>query len=131
MKGLALLAAAICLCGMAVEPYQKGKAKGDVQILEAKGRRSEDQVVVDGRIRVTSDKPIKGLVLAFDFLSDDGDVLTTEKDQYSEDVLKNGDELPFHVETMNPPGSIRYKIRAFDTVERELRVIADGPYIIY
>ena len=127
MKGLALFLVSVCLCGVAA-PYQRGKA--DIQILDCKARRSEDNVRVDGRIRVLAEHPFKGLVLAFDFLSDEGEVLTTEKDQYSDDTLKNGDELPFHVETTNPPGSIRYRVRAFDGAERELRVRGPGPYII-
>jgi len=128
MKGLVLLAA-IGLCCLA-SPYQRGRKGAEVQILQTKARRSEDKIVLDGRIRAGGEKPLKGLVLAFDFLSDQGEVLTTEKEQISDDTVDPGDELPFHAETLNPPGSIRYRIRAFDGADRELHVGAGGPYII-
>jgi len=129
MKGLAVLAVGLCLCASGAEP-QRAKAKGDIHVSEAKGHRSEDRVSVDGRVLTTSEKPTKGLILAFDFLSDEGEVLTTQKVQISDDTVASGEDLPFHVETNNPPGSIRFRIRAFDTSDKELKVIGGGPYII-
>jgi hypothetical protein len=47
-----------------------------------------------------------------------------------DDELKRGDESSFHAETENPPGSVRFKIRAFDGDGRQLRVGNDGPFVI-
>jgi hypothetical protein len=110
-------------------PAQRQK-KTDVQVLDVKSRRSEDKIAFDGKMRVTGDKPLKGLVLEFAFLSASGDVLTTQKTEVSDETLNKDDEPAFHVETLNPPGAIQYRIRAFDSTERELRLVNAGPFII-
>jgi|SRR5271157_5288896 len=126
MRCLCLLLALLVVAASA----QKPKKAHDVEVLELKSRRSEDKIALDGKVRVTGQKPLKGLVLAFDFLSDSGDVLTTQKTEVSDETLQRDDEPSFHVETNNPPGAIKYKIRAFDTGERELRTGNAGPFII-
>jgi hypothetical protein len=102
-----------------------------VQVLEARARRVEEgKVAVDGRVKVTSEKPLKGLVIVFDFLSTEGETLTSQKVQVEEDVLARGEESSFHAATLNPPGSVRFRLRAFDTADRELRVANAGPFTI-
>jgi hypothetical protein len=126
MKFLCLASLLLCLCPLA--PAQK---RGDVQIVEVKARRVEEgRISVDGRVRITADKPVKGLVLVFDFISTDGDPLTSQKVEVDDDVLKRGEESAFHAATNNPPGAIRFRLRAFDGADRELRVGNPGPFII-
>ena len=123
MKSRSLLLGILVLAAWAAKPP-------DVQVLEAKCHRTEDKVTLDGKVRVTGERPLKGLVLEFAFLSASGDVLTTEKSEVSDDVMHKNDESAFHCEANNPPGSIRYKIKVYDTGERELRIGNDGPFII-
>jgi hypothetical protein len=104
--------------------------KTDIDVLEVKSRRGEQNVTVDGKLRVTAEKPLRGLVLEFAFLSDSGDVLITEKTEVTDETLQKDDEQPFHAETHNPPGAIQYKIRAFDGFDRELRIGNPGPFVI-
>ncbi|SPE25633.1 conserved exported hypothetical protein [Candidatus Sulfopaludibacter sp. SbA3] len=130
MRGLAFLLSVLSLCALAADQSQKTKKLPDVQVLEAKARRIEDKVSVDGKVRVNSEKPLRGLVLVFDFLDHDNSILTSEKDQVSEDALASGDTPAFHAETLNPPGSIKFKLRAFDGSEKELRIGNGGPFII-
>jgi hypothetical protein len=100
-----------------------------VQIVEAKARRVEEgRLSMDGRVR--AGKTIKGLTLTFDFLTSDGVLLSSQKTTVEDDELKRGDESSFHAETENPPGSVRFKIRAFDGDGRQLRVGNDGPFVI-
>jgi hypothetical protein len=115
---------------MAADQSQKGKKPADVQVVEAKAHRIEEKVSVDGKVKITSEKPLRGLVLAFDFLDHGNAVLTTEKDQVSDENLAPGESPAFHSETLNPPGSIKFKIRAFDRAEKELRIANPGPFII-
>lgn len=130
MRGLALVLWIAVICAVAADRPQKGKKPPDVQILEAKARRVEDKVSVDGKVKAAGEKPIHGLVLAFDFLDHDNAVLTTEKDEISDDAVNPGDSPAFHAETFNPPGSIKFKIRAFDSGDKELRIANPGPFII-
>jgi hypothetical protein len=121
-----LLALALCLCTIAV-----AQRRADVQVLEAKARRVEEgKIAADGRVKVSGGKPLRGLVLVFDFLSSEGDTLTSQKISVDDETLDRGEELPFHVTTMNPPGSVRFQMRAFDSAGRELRVGNSGPFII-
>jgi hypothetical protein len=109
---------------------QKAKKAPDIEVMEAKARRGEDKISLDGRVKVSGEKPLKGLILAFDFLSSSGDVLTTQKQEISDDTLDRNEEAPFHSELLNPPGAIKFRIRAFDSSERELRSANAGPFTI-
>jgi hypothetical protein len=101
----------------------------DVDVLEVKARRVEEgRLSVDGRVRVG--KALKGLTLTFDFLTSDGELLSSQKAAVEDDELKRGEESAFHAETENPPGSVRFKIRAYDGSNRQLRVGNDGPFVI-
>lgn len=107
---------------------QKGH---DVEVLEAKARRVEEgRISIDGRVRVTGRKSVNGLTLTFDFLSSDGELLSSEKAGVEDDEVNRGEESAFHAEAQNPPGSVRFKIRAFDGSGRQLRVGNDGPFVI-
>jgi hypothetical protein len=130
MRGLAFVLSILSFCAMAADQSQKGKKLPDVQVLEAKVRRVEEKVSVDGKVKITSDKPLHGLVLVFDFLDHDNNVLTSQHDEISDELLKNGETPSFHSETLNPPGSIKLKIRAFDGGEKDLRIGNSGPFII-
>jgi hypothetical protein len=125
MKSLWVVLAVLALCSAGLS-----QKKTDVQVLESKARRSEDKVRIDARIKVTSEKPLKGLVLVFNFLDADGHALTTEKAGVEDDSLAPGDETGVHAEAFNPPGAIKYKIQAFAGGERELRIGNSGPFII-
>jgi hypothetical protein len=126
MRSLALACAFLCLCALAT-----AQRRSDVQVLEAKARRIEEgKVAVDGRVKAVSEKPLKGLVIVFDFLSTEGETLTSQKVRVEEDVLDRGDESTFHAATLNPPGAVRFRLRAFDGADRELRVTNAGPFTI-
>ena len=127
MRLFFFILAALSVC-VTVEG-QKKKAP-DVQILENKARRGENTIRIDIRLRIAGEKPIKGLMLHIDFQGADGGALTTEKAGAEEEVLKPGDEASIRTETANPPGSIKYKILAFDGGGRELAVGNAGPFII-
>ena len=62
---IALLLLALC----AAVAQQKGKKPADVEILETKAVRELTKISVDGKVRVTGEKPLKGLVIVFDFRS--------------------------------------------------------------
>jgi hypothetical protein len=126
MRTLCLSLAVLTLCAVTA----RSQKRADVDISDVKARRLETNMVIDGKLKIGSSKPVKGLVLFLDFLSADKEVLATEKALITEDALKPGDEPPFHVDSRFPVGSVRFKIRAFDAGEKELRVGNPGPFII-
>ena len=59
---IALLFLALCAAVAQKKP-------ADVQILETKAVRETTKISVDGKVRVTGEKPLHGLVIIFDFRS--------------------------------------------------------------
>jgi len=102
--------------------------KADVQILETKAVREGAKISVDGKVRVTGEKPLRGLVIVFDFRSPEKEVVTSQKAVIDEDILETGREGVFHSEMADSARAVRYTVRAFDNHDRELRVANPGPY---
>jgi hypothetical protein len=109
---------------------QKKKKPPDLEVLEASAHRGESKVSVDGRVRNSGEKPIKELILLFDFQSPEKQVVATEKGAIDEEVLLPGQEAAFHMEANAPPGSIAFQINAADGAGRDLRVAKAGPFPI-
>ena len=122
--GLALLALATPAA------TQRKQKPPDVQVVETKARRGEGRILMDGRVRVTAEKPIRGLVVIFDFLSPENVVLVSENAVLEDRPIASGEERAFHSETTEPPRAVRYQVRAFDRGEKELRVANRGPFPI-
>ena len=112
----------------AAAAQQKGKKPADVQILETKAVRDGAKIKVDGKVRVTGEKPLHGLVIVFDFRSPEKEVVTSQKAVIDEDTLETGREGVFRSEMADSARAVRYTLRAFDTHEKELRVANPGPY---
>jgi hypothetical protein len=109
---------------------QKQKKPADVEVLESKARREDARITLDGKVRVTGEKPLKGLVIIFDFRSPEKEVVTTQKTVIDEDTLESGREGVYHVEMADAARAVRYTVRAFDFHDRELRVSNPGPFPI-
>ena len=54
--------ALLCLALFAATAQQKAGKPADVRILETKAVREGDKISVDGKVRVTGEKPLRGLV---------------------------------------------------------------------
>jgi hypothetical protein len=122
--------ALLSLALFAAAAQQKPKKPADVQILESKAVREVSKITVDGRIRVTGDKPLHGLVLVFDFRSPEKEVVTSQKAIINEDTLEAGREGVFHSDMADAARAVNYTLRAFDMHEKELRVANPGPFPI-
>ncbi len=110
--------------------YQKKQKPPDVTVVETKARRAEGRILVDARARATGEKPLRGLVLVFDLMSPENGVVSSEKALLDDDVLQPGDERSCQSATSDVARAVKYKVRAFDTSDRELRVGNDGPFPI-
>ena len=108
----------------------KKKKPPDVEVMEASAHRGEVKVSVDGRVRNSSEKPIKQLMLVFDFMAPGKQVITTQKGAIDEELLAPRQEAVFHMELNAPPRSVEFQINASDGSGRELRVAKSGPFPI-
>ena len=104
--------------------------KADVQVVEAKAVRDGANITVDGKVRVTGDKVLRGLVIVFDFRSPEKAVITTQKTIGDEGSLDKGKEGVFHAEMVDSVRAVSYVVRAYDMHEKELRVSNAGPFSI-
>ena len=126
MKVLTILSLFLAL--FAAGAQQKGKKPADVQILETKAVRDGAKIKVDGKVRVTGEKALHGLVIVFDFRSPEKEVVTSQKAVIDEETMETGREGVFRSEMADSARAVRYTLRAFDTHEKELRVANPGPY---
>ena len=126
MKVLTILS--LFLAVFAAAAQQKGKKPADVQILETKAVRDGTKIKVDGKVRVTGEKSLHGLVIVFDFRSPEKEVVTSQKAVIDEETMETGREGVFRSEMADSARAVRYTLRAFDTHEKELRVANPGPY---
>jgi hypothetical protein len=126
MKVLTILSLFLAL--FAASAQQRGKKAADVQILETKAVRDGAKIKVDGKVRVTGEKSLHGLVIVFDFRSPEKEVVTSQKAVIDEDTMETGREGVFRSEMADSARAVRYTVRAFDMHEKELRVANPGPY---
>jgi hypothetical protein len=112
----------------ALGAQQKGRKPADVQILETKAVRELTKISVDGRVKVTGERALRGLVIIFDFRSPEKEVVTSQRAIIDEGTLEIGREGVFHSEMADSARAVRYTVRAFDMHEKELRVANPGPY---
>jgi hypothetical protein len=117
-----LIVLALCAVGAA-------QKKAEVQVVSTKAMRSDDRILVDCRVRVVA-KPLRGLVVYFDLLSPENGVVTTQKAVLDDERVQPGQERTCHSALPDEPRAVRFKIRASDLGERELRVGNDGPFPI-
>jgi hypothetical protein len=122
--------ALLALTLFAASAQQKTRKPADVQIVETKTIREPTRITVDGKVRVTADKPLHGLIIVFDFRSPEKEVVTTQKAVITEDTVNPGFEGVFHSEMADAARAVKYTIRAFDLHEKELKVVNTGPFPI-
>jgi hypothetical protein len=124
------LLAAVILSVCASATGQRKKKAPDVEVIETRARRVEGKITLDGRVRFTGDKPSRGLVVVFDFLSAERQVVTTQKTEVADDVVRAGQEASYQTVLVDPVRAVSYRVRAFDSGERDLSVANPGPYPI-
>jgi hypothetical protein len=125
-----LLLAAVILSLCASATGQRKKRPADVDVIETRARRVEGKITLDGRVRFTGERPAHGLVIVFDFLSPEHEVVTSQKTQVADDAVRAGQEASYQTVLVDPVRAVTYQVRAFDGNERDLRVSNAGPYPI-
>ena len=128
MRFFLLAAVILSLCAPATG--QRKKKPADVEVMETRARRDQGKITLDGRVRFTGERPARGLVIVFDFLSPEHEVVTSQKTQVADDVVRAGREASYQTVLVDPVRAVSYQVRAFDTGERDLRVANPGPYPI-
>ncbi|MBI3210729.1 MAG: hypothetical protein HYZ37_17730 [Candidatus Solibacter usitatus] len=126
------LVVSILLASLCFAAQKKGKQTKppEVAITEVNCHREGSDVIVDGRVTVTGDRPLKKLQLLIDFLGSDKQLLQTKRGEVDDGILKPGEEAEFHMRVSDPIRAVMYSLRAEEGDGRELRLDKAGPYAI-
>src|SRR5215472_1020706 len=92
------LATLLVACSLLAFSPQKSKKPGDVELFDTKVARDNGKITVDGKVRVTAEKGVRGLVIVFDFRSPEKEVVTSQKTVIDEGALETGREGVYHAE---------------------------------
>lgn len=125
MRVVAILCASVLLASVG-----SSEKKPDVQVIEVKARRDEGKIFVDGRVRVTSDKRLHGLIVFFDLMSPENNVVGSQNVVLDDSYVEPNEERSYRSETSDHVRAVRIRVRAFALGDRELRVGNSGPFPI-
>ncbi|MEZ5398636.1 MAG: FxLYD domain-containing protein [Bryobacteraceae bacterium] len=128
---IVLVAAAAALSGMAQKkPKQGSKQTPTLAITAFEIRREGDIVAIEGAVKNVSGKPVKGVVLFFEFLEFNGRMISRMKTEVSEETLEDGEEAEFLTQTPDQVRAVHVRIDGEDKAARYLILDKPGPYPI-
>lgn len=126
------LAAILALASLWFSQERKGKPPRppDVRVIEIKALREPAHITVDGRLTIGPEKPLRGLVVFFEFLAPGGAMISRQQTQVSDEELAPDQETSFHVQTVHVPRAVQVRLEAQDGRGQPIRLDKPGPYTI-
>lgn len=122
-------AAAVASAGLAAKREKKKKPKiPELEVVSATAHRVPQGIELDGKVKNTSIKPLRGLTLYFNFYADEKKPLTTQNAPIDEGVLEPGQEAIYRFAMRDVPRAVSFTIDAMDHDQRELGVTNLGPF---
>jgi hypothetical protein len=102
----------------------------DLEILKVDVRRTADGISIDGKVKNSGEKTLRGIVLLIDFLAPGKEVVTTKNGPVEADQMAPGDESDFRLAINDQNRAVHIRFNAEDKDKRELRVENAGPFTI-
>lgn len=132
-----LLAAAV-LCALALclsaadkkRPKTKPDKPPEVVIVSFKVERDSGNFSVEGTVKNNSGKPMKGLVLFFEFMEPGGKTISRMNTTVTEHTLEPGEEGEFLTQTPDQVRAVHVKLDAEDKEGRYFTIDRPGPHTI-
>jgi hypothetical protein len=122
--------AAACALLAADKKRPKDNKPPDVEVVSLKIQREERIIALEGVVRNNSPKPMKGLVLYFEFLEFNGRMISRMKTEVSEETLDPGQEAEFLTQTPDQVRAVDIRLEAEDRDGRYLLINKPGPHRI-
>jgi len=119
--------AAIALALAAADSKKEAPA---IKVAEIAIHRADSTITIDGRIANSGAQPIHGLVLIFDVLGDDGQLVNRQRGAIDEDPLDPGAESEMHWQMKDHPRAVEIRVRAVAKGDAPVKVEQPGPYPI-
>ena len=105
---------------------------GIAEVVEISVRRSAEERVIsiDGRVRNSGEKPIKGLTLVFSIVAPGGEEVSRQRGTIEDDPLEPGEESEFHWQLNDHARAVQVRVAAANHDGFEVKVVKPGPYVI-
>jgi hypothetical protein len=121
--------AAISLASAQKKSAQSPKGP-DIELIEAAAQVEGSRVNIDGRVKNSSERPIKKMIVIFEMLDPSNNVLTKQQGPIEEAVLEPGDEGNFHAQIAWHARAHAFRVSFEDGSGRDLRAEKTGPFPI-
>ncbi|MGD0014590.1 MAG: FxLYD domain-containing protein [Bryobacteraceae bacterium] len=125
-----LLAPALMLAAAGEQARRPSPTR--IEMVEVKIRRvpEDGTVSVEGRLRNSGERPIRGLHVVFRVLAPGGEEVARQRGNVEEDPFESGQEYEFHWQMKDPVRGVEVRVVARDTAGHEVEVQKAGPYTI-
>jgi len=102
----------------------------DLEIMKVDVRRTAEGISIDGKVKNSGEKTLRGVVLLIDFLAPGKEVLTTKNGPVEAEQMAPGDEAEFRLAINDQNRAVHIRFNAADKDKRDLRVENAGPFTI-
>jgi hypothetical protein len=121
--------AVLCLTvPLLAAPVLLAQKPSDVEVVQIETTRFAGKAGFTGSIKVTKDKPIKGLLMSLEFLDAQGVLLTILKQDIEDGEVAAGDKIEFDLGTRDVPRAVSFLIVMDDSRGERLLVAGAGPH---
>ena len=105
---------------------------GAIKVVDlAVHRSSSDSLLtIDGRIVNSGPEAMRELVLIFEVMGADGQVVSSQRGKVAEDPLGSGQESELHWQMRDQASAVEVRLRAVAHGDQPVRVEEPGPYPI-
>jgi hypothetical protein len=105
---------------------------GIAEVVEISVRRSAEErvIAIEGRVRNSGEKPIKGLTLVFSIVAPGGEEVSRQHGSIEDDPLEPGEESEFHWQMADHARGVQVRVAASNHDGFEVAVEKPGPYVI-
>ena len=104
--------------------------EAEIEVIEPAVRHEEGHINVDARLKNTGEKPARKLVIFYEVLDSDRQVLTRQKGGIDEQELEPDHETEIHAQMHFHARAVQVRLMFEDASGRELRGINAGPFTI-
>ena len=105
---------------------------GTIKVVELAAHRSSSGrlLLIDGRIVNSGPEAIRELVLIFEVMGVDSQVISSQRGKVDEDPLGPAEESEFHWQMRDHADAVEVRVRAIAHEERAVKVEEPGPFPI-
>ncbi len=105
---------------------------GTIKVVELAIHRpsSDPLLMIDGRIVNSGPETIRELVLIFEVMGTEGQVVSSQRGKVEEDPLASAQESEFHWQMRDHGNAVEVRVRAVARDDRAVKVEEPGPYPI-